>query len=70
MSDERVTRVLLVDDHNLVRAGVRRIIESQTGFEVVGEVGDGSRRFGPSRRCRSTWWCSISPCQPWTASRC
>jgi DNA-binding NarL/FixJ family response regulator len=43
MSDERVTRVLLVDDHNLVRAGVRRIIESQPGFEVVGEVGDGEQ---------------------------
>jgi DNA-binding NarL/FixJ family response regulator len=43
MGDERVTRVLLVDDHNLVRAGVRRIIESQPGFEVVGEVGDGEQ---------------------------
>jgi DNA-binding NarL/FixJ family response regulator len=43
MNDERVTRVLLVDDHNLVRAGVRKIIESQPGFEVVGEVGDGQQ---------------------------
>src|SRR5262245_7950759 len=43
MSDERLTRVLLVDDHNLVRAGVRRIIESQAGFEVVGEMGDGEQ---------------------------
>lgn len=36
------TRVLLADDHNLVRAGVRRILESQPGFEVVGEVADGA----------------------------
>lgn len=36
------TRVVLADDHNLVRAGVRRILESQPGFEVVGEVGDGA----------------------------
>ncbi len=35
------TRVLLADDHNLVRAGVRRILETQPGFEVVGEVADG-----------------------------
>lgn len=36
------TRVLLADDHNLVRAGVRRVLESQPGFEVVGEVADGA----------------------------
>jgi len=36
------TRVLLADDHNLVRAGVRRILESHPGFEVVGEVADGT----------------------------
>jgi len=36
------TRVLLADDHNLVRAGVRRILEAQPGFEVVGEVADGA----------------------------
>jgi DNA-binding NarL/FixJ family response regulator len=41
MNEEKVTRVLLVDDHNLVRAGVRKIIESHPGFEVVGEVADG-----------------------------
>ena len=42
MSDRPATRVLLADDHNLVRAGVRKILEAQPGFEVVGEVGDGA----------------------------
>ena len=42
MSPAVRTRVLLADDHNLVRAGVRRILESQPGFEVVGEVADGA----------------------------
>lgn len=42
MSSAARTRVLLADDHNLVRAGVRRILESQPGFEVVGEVADGA----------------------------
>jgi DNA-binding NarL/FixJ family response regulator len=36
-----VTRVLLADDHTLVRAGVRRILEAHPDFEVVGEVADG-----------------------------
>jgi len=34
-------RVLLADDHTLVRAGVRRLLESFTGVEVVGEARDG-----------------------------
>jgi DNA-binding NarL/FixJ family response regulator len=35
-------RTLLADDHNLVRAGLRKLIESIAEIEVVGEAGDGS----------------------------
>ncbi len=35
------TRVLLADDHTLVRAGLRKLLESIPGMEVVGEAGDG-----------------------------
>ena len=41
MTPVATTRVLLADDHTLVRAGVRRILEAQAGFAVVGEVADG-----------------------------
>lgn len=34
-------RTVLVDDQELVRAGMRMIIDSQPDFEVVGEAGDG-----------------------------
>lgn len=34
-------RVLLVDDQELVRAGLRGILREQFGFEIVGECGDG-----------------------------
>lgn len=34
-------RVLLVDDHRLMREGVRASLEAASGFEVVGECGDG-----------------------------
>jgi DNA-binding NarL/FixJ family response regulator len=34
-------RCLLVDDHTLFRQGVRRLLESEPDFEVVGESGDG-----------------------------
>jgi DNA-binding NarL/FixJ family response regulator len=36
-----VCRVLLVDDHALVRAGIRALLETLPGVEVVGEAGDG-----------------------------
>jgi two-component system response regulator NreC len=34
-------RVLLADDHNLIRAGLRRVVESQPEFMVAGEAEDG-----------------------------
>ncbi len=33
--------IALVDDHDLVRAGVRAILEQDPSFKVVGETGDG-----------------------------
>jgi DNA-binding NarL/FixJ family response regulator len=34
-------RLLLADDHTLVRHGLRKILEERPDWEVVGEVGDG-----------------------------
>lgn len=34
-------RILLADDHHLFRQGLRRILESQPDFEVVGEAASG-----------------------------
>src|SRR5271166_3877826 len=34
-------KVLLVDDHALVRRGFRRILEDEPTFQVVGEASDG-----------------------------
>jgi two-component system response regulator NreC len=36
-------RVLLVDDHTVVRRGLRKILESTDEIEVVGEIGDGAK---------------------------
>jgi DNA-binding NarL/FixJ family response regulator len=39
---ETVIRVLVADDHAVVREGIRRVLEREPGFEVVGEAADGS----------------------------
>ena len=41
MADPDVTvRTVIVDDHELLRAGTRQILEDATGFTVVGEAAD------------------------------
>jgi DNA-binding NarL/FixJ family response regulator len=36
-----MTRILIADDHDVVRSGVRAILETQMGWEVVGEAETG-----------------------------
>jgi DNA-binding NarL/FixJ family response regulator len=36
------TRILIADDHTLVRAGLRRILDDEVDFEVVAEAADGA----------------------------
>jgi DNA-binding NarL/FixJ family response regulator len=38
-----VTRILIADDHDVVRSGLRTIIEVQPNWEVVAEVADGKQ---------------------------
>jgi two-component system response regulator NreC len=45
-------RVLLVDDHTVVRQGLRRVFESDPEIETVGEVGDGRAAIDAVRRLR------------------
>jgi DNA-binding NarL/FixJ family response regulator len=35
-----VIRIVLVDDHAVVRSGIRRVLEAEADIEVVGEAGD------------------------------
>jgi DNA-binding NarL/FixJ family response regulator len=37
----RRLRILLADDHAVVRQGFRRILEAQTDMEIIGEAGNG-----------------------------
>ena len=45
-------RVLIVDDHAVVREGLRTFLELQEGIEVAGEASDGHDAIGAAERLR------------------
>ena len=45
-------RILIVDDHDLVREGIRTMLEQEPGLQVVGEVGDGQQAVRAVRELR------------------
>ena len=45
-------RILLIDDHPVVRAGLRAILETEADLEVVGEADGGVRAISSARKLR------------------
>lgn len=43
MTSEEPVRVALIDDHDLLRRGIRTMLEAEEGIEVVGEANDGTK---------------------------
>ncbi len=48
----RRTTIVLVDDHQVVRDGLRALLQAERDFEVIGEEGDGSRAVGLVERLK------------------
>jgi DNA-binding NarL/FixJ family response regulator len=44
-----MVRILIADDHAVVRSGLRRVLEAQPGWEVVAEAADGRDAIGKAR---------------------
>jgi two-component system response regulator NreC len=46
-AEDRPIRIVLADDHAVVRRGLRLLLDAEAGFEVVAEAGDvdGARRY-------------------------
>ncbi|MBI4495160.1 MAG: response regulator transcription factor, partial [Chloroflexi bacterium] len=51
MAEPRV-RLLLVDDHTVVRMGLRRLFETVPHFSVVGEAGNVAQAVAEAHRCQ------------------
>ena len=52
MADDDAIRVLVVDDHAVVREGLRTFLSLQDGIEVVGEAADGREAVAAAERER------------------
>lgn len=50
--DKRRIRVLLVDDHALVRLGFRRLLEDDPEIEVIGDATDGAEAVELAKKLR------------------
>ncbi len=46
---EQAIKILIVDDHKMLRQGLRRVLEEQGGFTVAGEAGDGAEAVAMAR---------------------
>lgn len=46
---EKQIRVLLADDHTVVREGLRAVLEDREGIQVIGEAGDGEQAVTQAR---------------------
>ena len=49
MPEPRQTRILLADDHALVRRGVRLILDNESDLTVVAEAADGAEAIDKAR---------------------
>jgi DNA-binding NarL/FixJ family response regulator len=49
VTERAALRLILADDHHLVRAGLRALVDSIEGVEVVGEAGDGLEAMDMTR---------------------
>jgi DNA-binding NarL/FixJ family response regulator len=46
MTNDVAVRVVLVDDHDLLRQGIKTMLESEGNIEVVGQASDGTKVLG------------------------
>ncbi len=49
-------RILLADDHTVVRSGLSAVLAMQDDFKIVGEAGDGEEALRLCESLSPTWY--------------
>ena len=52
--DEEAIRIVIADDHPILRHGLRKLLELERGFSVVGEAGEGGETIRLVRELKPT----------------
>lgn len=52
MKPNQTVRILLVDDHKIMRDGLRSVLEKEADFEVVAEAGEGGEAVGLAKKVK------------------
>ena len=56
-------RILIADDHDLMRRGLRALLESHPGWEICGEAANGREACRSTEELNPTLSSWISPCR-------
>ena len=56
MAGSPTVKVMLVDDYEIVREGLREVLEGAGSFAVVGQAADGQMAVEMASELRPTWW--------------
>lgn len=51
MGEGKLIKILLVDDHELVRLGIKRLLQDVSGIKVVGEASTGEEAIRLAKEC-------------------
>ena len=62
-------RVLVIDDHAVVRSGLRHVLDAEADIETVGEAGTGDEGVRAARDRSPTSCCWTSSCPGAAGSR-
>ena len=64
MRRRRMIRIVLADDHAVMRRGLRLVLEQQKDFQVLAEANDGREAMSLVESLSNpTWRCSTSRCR-------
>src|SRR5438045_977353 len=70
MTSKPAIRVLLADDHKIVREGLRVLLDRVEGVEVIAEAGEGIEALSLIETMQPNIGWRISECRIWMASNC
>jgi hypothetical protein len=62
---ERRGRIIIADDHELARLGLRTMLEPEPDLEVIGEAATGREAVALSSQLSRTWCSWTSACLTW-----